>query len=204
MRSKIMKQFPVYFEGEKIGEAGQTESVIDLIRARSPGAYEKGVRTFLARGEMAHRMGYPEGVWLVEEAESLSYNEQKDAFISRCYDDGEEVHTREFPAQWVESDGRPIKVYPIGALGWGWSATKDPGIPALARQYADLVLDKHRAKEINAVAAYTAMVETSGFPNRKGGESDEDFIHRSALLDFDREWTEGAVFRKLIDQVLAG
>lgn len=64
-----MKQFPVYFEGQKVGQAGYTEAVIHLVRTQFPEAHAKGIKPFLARGEMAHRMGHPEGVWLVASAD---------------------------------------------------------------------------------------------------------------------------------------
>jgi hypothetical protein len=71
------------------------------------------------------------------------------------------------------------------------------------QRYARLVLQKHKDKEINAIAAYTALAELSDFPRRRGLESDEDYILRAAYVDFDDAPYGGAVFLRIADEILA-
>lgn len=49
----------------------------------------------------------------------LRYDSQRDAFISKAYDD-DQAEEEVFPAETLVIDGRPIQTYAIGAGFWCW------------------------------------------------------------------------------------
>lgn len=74
-------------------------------------------------------------------------------------------------------------------------------MPNVDQKYAQLVLQKHQAGEINALQAYTDLASMTNFPDREAMESEEGYILRVAVLDYDDAPYQGALFQSLADQV---